>query len=94
MQKTNNLQDLFLTRLNHTRANVTFFLMNGYQLQGQVAGFDAFVVFLITDGKQQMIYKHAISTITPERPVDMSQGNSLPSPAAGAASSVLPEAKP
>ena len=51
-----------------------FFLMNGYQLRGQVAGFDAFVVFLITDGKQQMIYKHAISTITPERPVDMSQG--------------------
>ena len=76
MQKTNNLQDLFLTRLNRTRANVTFFLMNGYQLRGQVAGFDAFVVFLITDGKQQMIYKHAISTITPERPVDMSQGES------------------
>ena len=74
MQKSNNLQDLFLTRLNRTRANVTFFLMNGYQLRGQVAGFDAFVVFLITDGKQQMIYKHAISTITPERPVDMSQG--------------------
>ena len=74
MQKTNNLQDLFLTRLNRTRANVTFFLMNGYQLRGQVAGFDAFVVFLITDGKQQMIYQHAISTITPERPVDMSQG--------------------
>ena len=74
MQKTNNLQDLFLTRLSRTRANVTFFLMNGYQLRGQVAGFDAFVVFLTTDGKQQMIYKHAISTITPERPVDMSQG--------------------
>ena len=77
MQKTNNLQDLFLTRLNRTRANVTFFLMNGYQLRGQVAGFDAFVVVLITDGKQQMIYKHAISTITPERPVDMSQSVSV-----------------
>ena len=77
MQKTNNLQDLFLTRLNRTRANVTFFLMNGYQLRGQVAGFDAFVMFLITDGKQQMIYKHAISTITPERPVDMSQSVSV-----------------
>ena len=77
MQKTNNLQDLFLTRLNRTRANVTFFLMNGYQLRGQVAGFDAFVVFLITDGMQQMIYKHAISTITPERPVDMSQSVSV-----------------
>ncbi len=77
MQKTNNLQDLFLTRLNRTRANVTFFLMNGYQLRGQVAGFDAFVVFLTTDGKQQMIYKHAISTITPERPVDMRQSESV-----------------
>ena len=71
MQKTNNLQDLFLTRLNRTRANVTFFLMNGYQLRGQVTGFDAFVVFLTTDGKQQMIYKHAISTITPERAVEL-----------------------
>ena len=77
MQKTNNLQDLFLTRLNRTRANVTFFLMNGYQLRGQVAGFDAFVVFLTTDGKQQMIYKHAISTITTERPVDMRQSESV-----------------
>ena len=77
MQKTNNLQDLFLTRLSRTRANVTFFLMNGYQLRGQAAGFDAFVVFLTTDGKQQMIYKHAISTITPERPVDMSQSVSV-----------------
>ena len=77
MQKTNNLQDLFLTRLSRTRANVTFFLMNGYQLRGQVAGFDAFVVFLTADGKQQMIYKHAISTITPERPVDMSQSVSV-----------------
>ena len=77
MQKTNNLQDLFLTRLSRTRANVTFFLMNGYQLRGQVAGFDAFVVFLTTDGKQQMIYKHAISTITPERPVAMSQSVSV-----------------
>ena len=74
MQKTNNLQDRFLLRARKTRAHVTVFLINGYQLRGQVAGFDAFVVFLITDGKQQMIYKHAISTITPERPVDMSQG--------------------
>ena len=71
MQKTNNLQDLFLTRLSRTRANVTFFLMNGYQLRGQVAGFDAFVVFLTTDGKQQMIYKHAISTLIPQHRIDL-----------------------
>ena len=77
MQKTHNLQDLFLSRARRDKANVTLFLMNGYQLRGQVAGFDAFVVFLITDGKQQMIYKHAISTITPERPVDMSQSEGV-----------------
>ena len=71
MQKTNNLQDLFLTRLNRTRANVTFFLMNGYQLRGVITGFDPFVVILVSDGKQQMIYKHAISTIVPERPIPL-----------------------
>ena len=77
MQKSNSLQDSFLTRACQERRGVTVFLMNGYQLRGQVAGFDAFVVFLTTDGKQQMIYKHAISTITPERPVDMSQSVSV-----------------
>ena len=71
MQKTNNLQDLFLTRLNRTRANVTFFLMNGYQLRGVIAGFDPFVVVLMTDNKQQVIYKHAISTIVPERALEL-----------------------
>ena len=71
MQKTNNLQDLFLLRARKTRANVTMFLMNGYQLRGQIAGFDPFVVVLMSEGKQQVIYKHAISTITPERPVSL-----------------------
>ena len=71
MQKNTNLQDLFLLRARKTRANVTMFLMNGYQLRGQIAGFDPFVVVLMTEGKQQVIYKHAISTITPERPVDL-----------------------
>lgn len=77
MQKQLNLQDTFLNQVRKGRLPVVVFLMNGYQLRGQVAGFDAFVVFLITDGKQQMIYKHAISTITPERPVDMSQSVSV-----------------
>lgn len=71
MQKNNNLQDLFLLRARKTRANVTMFLMNGYQLRGQIAGFDPFVVVLMSEGKQQVIYKHAISTITPERPVSL-----------------------
>lgn len=71
MQKTNNLQDLFLLRARNSRANVTVFLMNGYQIRGQITGFDAFVVVVSSDGRQQVIYKHAISTVIPERPVDL-----------------------
>ena len=71
MQKTHNLQDLFLLRARRDRANVTLFLMNGYQLKGQIVGFDAFVVVLMTGDKQQVIYKHAISTIAPERAISL-----------------------
>ena len=74
MQKNNSLQDSFLTRVRQERRGVTVFLMNGYQLRGQITGFDAFVVVLTTDGKQQVIYKNAISTIVPERPVDLGEG--------------------
>ena len=63
MQTRINLQDTFLTRIRRNKTNVTLFLMNGYQLRGVVTGFDAFVVVLMTDSKQQVIYKHAISTI-------------------------------
>ncbi|MEG1857630.1 MAG: RNA chaperone Hfq [Pseudoflavonifractor sp.] len=73
MQKQNNLQDQFLSRARQGRLPVTVFLMNGYQLRGLVTGFDAFVMFLTTDNKQQMIYKHAISTIIPEKPVELSE---------------------
>ena len=71
MSKNTNLQDLFLTRARKERRNVTVFLVNGYQLRGQITGFDPFVVVLTTDGKQQVIYKHAISTVVPEQPVDL-----------------------
>ena len=71
MQKTPNLQDLFLLRARRARANVTTFLMNGYQLKGQIVGYDAFVVVLMTGDKQQVIYKHAISTIVPERAISL-----------------------
>ena len=63
MQKTNNLQDLFLLRARKSHASLTVFLMNGYQLRGQITGYDAFVVVLMTGDKQQVIYKHAISTM-------------------------------
>ena len=52
---------------------VTLFLMNGFQMRGVITGFDAFVVVLDSDGKQQVVYKHAISTIAPVRPVDLTQ---------------------
>ena len=62
MQKTNNLQEIFLTQVRRDRRPVTMFLMNGYQMRGYVTGFDAFTVVLSSDGKQMVIYKHAIST--------------------------------
>ena len=71
MQKSNNLQEIFLTKARRNRLNVTVFLVNGFQMRGVIAGFDAFTVVLITEGRQQVIYKHAISTIVPERPVDL-----------------------
>lgn len=72
MTKTNQLQDQLLTRVRQDKLPVTLFLMNGFQMRGLVTGCDLFTVVLTTDGKQQMIYKHAISTIIPERPVDLS----------------------
>ena len=69
MQKTNNLQEIFLTRARKQNIPVTMFLVNGFQLRGTITGFDCFVVILDSEGKQQVIYKHAISTIAPARPV-------------------------
>ena len=71
MQKTQNLQDLFLNQARRDRAQITMFLMNGFQLHGIVRGFDNFTVVLESDGKQQLIYKHAISTVVPPRPVPL-----------------------
>ena len=66
-----NLQDLFLLRARREALPVTLFLMNGFQMRGVITGFDAFVVILDSEGRQQVIYKHAISTIAPIRPVDL-----------------------
>ena len=63
MQKTQNLQDLFLNQARRDRLQVTMFLMNGFQMRGVVRGFDGFTVVLESEGKQQLIYKHALSTI-------------------------------
>ena len=69
MNETMNLQDAILKEVRREKVPVTLFLMNGFQLRGIITGFDSFVVLLVSDGKQQMIYKHAISTLAPIRPL-------------------------
>ena len=64
-----NLQEAILNEARRDRTPVTLFLMNGFQLRGVITGFDSFVVVLVSDGKQQMIYKHAISTLAPMKPL-------------------------
>ena len=71
MQSKANLQDIFLLRARRDRIPVTMFLMNGFQMRGTITGFDAFVVLLDSEGRQQVIYKHAISTIAPTHPVEL-----------------------
>ena len=71
MQNKANLQDIFLLRAKRDKLPVTMFLMHGFQMRGVITGFDAFVVILDSEGRQQVIYKHAISTIAPVRPVDL-----------------------
>lgn len=69
-----NLQDLFLNQIRKDNIPVTIYLVNGFQLKGLVKGFDNFTVVLDFEGKQQMVYKHAISTIMPFRQVNMNAG--------------------
>ena len=69
MSENLTLQESILKECIRDRVPVTLFLMNGFQLRGVITGFDSFVVVLVSDGKQQMIYKHAISTLAPIRPL-------------------------
>ena len=69
MSDAMNLQDAILKEVIRDRVPLTLFLMNGFQLRGIITGFDSFVVVLVSDGKQQMIYKHAISTLAPMKPL-------------------------
>ncbi len=64
-----NLQDSFLNQIRKENIPVIIYLANGFQLRGAVKGFDNFTVILENDGKQQLVYKHAISTITPIKPL-------------------------
>lgn len=71
MKKNTNLQDTFLTKARRQNVPLTVFLVNGFQMRGTVRGFDPFVVVLESEGKQQMLYKHAISTIAPAQSIDL-----------------------
>lgn len=72
MTKTQvNLQDTFLNQLRKENILVTIYLVNGYQLKGHIKGFDNFTVVLENEGRQQLVYKHALSTITPMRYVNI-----------------------
>ena len=64
-----NLQDTFLNKSRQERIPVTVIMVNGFQMRGEIRGFDNFVVLVDADGKQQMIYKHAISTLAPVKPL-------------------------
>ncbi len=75
MSEATNLQEAILKEARRDRVPVTLFLMNGFQLRGVITGYDSFVVVLVSDGKQQMIYKHAISTLAPMRAI-----RSVPNP--------------
>lgn len=71
MRNEINLQDRMLCALRQQGVSTTVFLTNGFQMRGTIRGFDNFVVILDSDGKQQMIYKHAISTLIPQNRVDL-----------------------
>ena len=71
MSDTMNLQDAILTEVRRDRVPVTLFLMNGFQLRGTIISFDQFAVLVLSEGRQNLIYKHAISTIQPSDTVRM-----------------------
>ena len=72
-EKANNLQDIFLNSLRKSKTPVTMFLVKGVKLQGIITWFDNFSVLLRRDGQSQLIYKHAISTVMPAHPIDLTE---------------------
>ncbi|MFF2479446.1 RNA chaperone Hfq [Paenibacillus sp. NPDC058071] len=75
MNKSINIQDTFLNQLRKDNIPVTVFLMNGFQIRGVIKAFDNFTIIIDSEGRQQMVYKHAISTFTPQRNVSLVQDN-------------------
>ena len=73
MKQNINLQDLFLNKARRENTSITVFLVNGYQIKGVVKGFDNYTLVLDSEGKQQLSYKHAISTIVPSKTIDLKE---------------------
>lgn len=71
MKTSVNIQDQFLNQLRKEGTYVTVFLLNGFQIRGQIKGFDNFTVLFESEGKQQLVFKHAISTFAPQRNVQI-----------------------
>ena len=71
MVKGMNLQDVFLNQARREKISITIYLVNGFQFKGTVKGFESYTVILDSDGKQNLVYKHAISTITPSRHISI-----------------------
>lgn len=71
MKANINFQDIFLNKARRDNIGITIFLVNGYQIKGSVKGFDNYTIVLDSEGKQQLIYKHAISTIIPSKQIDL-----------------------
>jgi host factor-I protein len=67
------LQDVFLSAVRRSNDSVTMFLVNGVMLQGAIAGFDLFCMLLQREGAVQLVYKHAVSTIQPARPLNLAE---------------------
>ena len=73
-ERAQSLQDTFLNHVRKQKTPLTIFLVNGVKLQGVVTWFDNFCVLLRRDGHSQLVYKHAISTIIPEKPIELMEG--------------------
>lgn len=71
MNKQINLQDTFLNQVRKDKISLVVYLTNGFQQKGIIKGFDNFIVILETEGKMQMVYKHAISTIIPSKEISL-----------------------
>ena len=66
-----NFQDLILNQVRRDSMQLTVFLTSGFQIRGVLKGFDSYVIIMDVEGKQQMIYKHAISTIAPSKQLNL-----------------------